>query len=363
MREQPTFRCVFLVLAACALLRPCAAAAQERTVPDTRPPIAELVERLDSPVFAAREQATADLLSRRDLTLENAEWLLTEPGLSPEQRLRLERVALEVFARGPRAALGIRFPPESREGVRIQEVLGEFPASEVLRAGDRIIEADGLPISKQATFRAAILSHAPGEVMAMRLIRNGERLRIDVPLGSFANLSGAASPRPGDLLAAWTLRQAREAAPRTTELIVPKAGVLHGTSADAPPLPEPGSRAWGKVFATADAPRGLIVGGQMRETIDLSLSQLTAMDASRSLTLEDLQTGGPADLAVQITLLRNQRELVLGDIDRIIGLLERGNLDAAARAMMRRRLEDERRMRLVLEEQIRMLDEARRAKP
>ena len=364
MCEQPTFRCVFLVLAACALVLPCGVAAQERTVPDTRPPIAELVDRLDSPVFAAREQATADLLSRRDLTLENAEWLLTEPDLSPEQRLRLERVALEVFARGPRAALGIRFPPESREGVRIQEVLGEFPASEVLRAGDRITEADGLPITRQATFRAAILSHDPGEIMAMTLVRNGERLKVDVPLGSFAKLSGAASPRPGDLLAAWTLRRARQA--RDTPLppaglIMPKAWKLRGE--EASPLPEPGSRAWEAIFATADAPRGLIVGGQMRETIDLSLSQLAAMDASRALTLEDLQTGGPADLAAQITLLRNRRELIRDDIDRITGLLERGNLDAAARAMMRRRLEDERQMLLVLEEQMRMLDEARRAKP
>lgn len=358
MPNSPIHR-VRLVVAACALALPCVAGAQERTVPDTRPPVAELVARLASPIFAARQQATADLLDRRDLTLDAAEWLLTAPDLSPEQRLRLEAVALGVFARGPRAALGIRFPPEGNGGVRIQEVLGGFPASDVLRAGDRIIEADGLPMARQATFRASILSHAPGEVMVMTLVRNGETIEVDVPLGSFARLTGAASPRPGDLLAAWTLRQSRQTTPGEDEPIVPTAGAQQ----DEPLFPEQGSRAWAEVYATSDSPRGLLVGGQTRESVDLSLSQLTAMDASRGLTLEDLQAVGPADIAVQISLLRQRRELIQDTIRQVTELLERGNLDGAARAMMHRRLDIERQKLLVLEEQVRMLDEARRVKP
>lgn len=346
-------------LALWALVLPGAALGQVRTIPDTRPPIAELVARLDAEVFAARRQATADLLGRGDLTLDVAEWLATEPDLSPEQKLRLERLALEVFGRGPRAAVGIRFPPEGDTGVRIQEVLPGFPASDVLRAGDRIVEADGLAITQQATFRAAILSHSPGEVMAMKLVREGETLEVDVPLDSFGRLVGAAAPRPGDLLAAWTLRRSRDGASPTGEPIVPE----RRSPGDESVPPEPGTRAWESAFATPDGPRGLRVGGQVRESIDLSLSQLAAMDASRALTLEDLQAGGAADLSVQISLLRDRRGLILDDIERIADLIEGRNLDAAGRAMMRRRLDDERQMLVVIEEQIRMLDEARRARP
>ncbi len=360
---RPQTHRALLVVAAFAVLLPCAATAQVRTVPDTRPTVAELVDRLDSPVFAARRQATTDLLIRRDLTLDAAEWLLTDTSLSPEQRLRLERVALEVFARGPRAALGIQFPRESRDGVRIEAVLDEFPASAMLRAGDRITEADGLPITRQATFRAAILSHDPGEVMVMKLVREGEELEFGVLLGSFARLNVTASPRPGDLLAAWTLRQARQVSLLPAEPIVPKPAVRGGDDTEQLRLPEPGTRAWDSAFATGDAPRSLLVGGQMRETVDLSLSQLAVMDASRAITLEDLQASGPADIAIQITLLRNRRELILSDIKRYTQLIEGGKINGAARAMKRQQLAIERQKLLVLEEQMRMLDEARRVKP
>lgn len=336
-----------------------AAVAQNRTVLDTRPPIAELIARLDSPVFAARSRAMVDLLQREDLTLDAAEWLLTAPDLSAEQRLRLERVALEIFARGPRGAVGIRFPPEADGPVRIQDVLAGFPASVVLRAGDQILEADGMAMTRQAIFRAAILSHAPGEVMPMTLLRDGARLEVEVQLSSFAALTGAAPPRPGDLLAAWTLRRARDRVEPLDAPIVPRPAPVIGADA----LHEPGSRAWESAFATGDAPAGLRVGGQARESIDRSLTQLAAADASRALTLEDLQDNGEADLAVQIVSLRERRQRMLEDIDRIGALIDGPNLDARGRAMMRRRLEEERQMLQVLEEQIRMLEEARKARP
>ncbi len=353
-QRRPT---LLLTITACLAWGSGAALAQNRTVLDTRPPIAELIARLDSPVFAARSRAMVDLLQREDLTLDAAEWLLTEPDLSAEQRLRLERVALEIFARGPRGAVGIRFPPEADGPVRIQDVLDGFPASGVLRAGDQILEADGMAMARQATFRAAILSHAPGELMPMTLLRDGARLEVEVPLSSFAALTGAAPPRPGDLLAAWTLRRARDQVEPLDAPIVPSPAPVDGA------LPEPGSRAWESAFATGDAPPGLRVGGQPRESIDRSLTQLAAADASRALTLEDLQDNGEADLAVQIVSLRERRQRMLEDIDRIGALIDGPNLDARGRAMMRRRLEEERQMLQVLEEQIRMLNEAQRARP
>jgi hypothetical protein len=344
-------------LAAC--LAAGTASAQDGGTLDTRPPATELIARLDSPVFAARQRALADLLGRDELTLDAAEWMLTEPTLSPEQRLRLERLALEVFARGPRAAVGIRFPPETEGPVRIQEVLAGFPASVVLRAGDQILDADGMSMVRQATFRAAILSHAPGEVMPMTVLREGASFEVQVPLASFAALTGAAPPRPGDLLAAWTLRRARDAIEPLDAPVVPEPTTPEGAAG----LPEPGSSAWASAFGTGDAPPGLRMGGQGRESIDRSLIQLAAADASRALTLEDLQDNGEADLAVQVASLRERRQRVLGDLERIGALIEGPNLDARGRAMMRFRLEEERQMLQVIEEQIRMLDEARHARP
>lgn len=336
---------------------PAVALGQGGQIPDTRPPLDEVVARLDSPVFTAREQASYDLLTREDLTIDEVELKLADPGLSPEQRLRLEWVALEVFRRGPRAALGIRFQPERDGGVRILDTVPDFPASRVLQPDDQIVEADGAPVTRQATFRAAILSHAPKEVMRLTIVREGRRERVDVELGSFESLIGGAGPRETDILEAWNLRRGREGALGYPDPLAPVA------LAGAPDKPEPGSASWERAYATGDAPSGVRVGGQSRDTVDLSLRQLNAMDASRALTLDDLEGAGQADLVVQISLLRDRRELVLDDLDRINQLIDGRNLDQAGRAMMRRRYDEERRTLQVIEEQIRLLEEARQRRP
>ncbi|MCC7388384.1 MAG: PDZ domain-containing protein [Phycisphaerales bacterium] len=326
-------------------------------LPDTRPPRGELIARLGSPVFAAREQAAYDLLTLEDLTVDEAELELARPGLSAEQRLRLEWVALERFRRGPRAALGIQFMSEREGSVRVQEVVPGFHAAAVLMPGDEIVEADGVKVQRQATFRAAILSHAPKDIMRLTVVRGDQRLLVEVELGSFESLAGGVGPRESDILAAWNLRRVRNGPLGHAEPLTPSP---LPTDTQKPATGEP---AWQLLYATADAPPGLRVGGQARETLDLSLTQLAAIDASRSLTLDDLQDAGDADLAVQVALLRDRRGLMLDDIDRMTQLIEGRNLDAAGRAMMRRRLEEQRQILQILEEQIRVLEEARRARP
>ncbi|MFG0260033.1 MAG: PDZ domain-containing protein [Phycisphaerales bacterium JB041] len=345
-----------------ALLAGTTAVAQRSDLPDPRPPLEEMIGWLDSPVFAARQQALVGLLERRDLDLAEIEAWRAREGLSPEQRLRLEELALQVFARGPRAALGISFPPDDRGGVRIMDVVAGFAAADLLVPGDRIISADGVALSRQAMLRAAILSHAPGERLELTVERGGEVLEISVPLGSFGNLRGAATPRPSDLVAAWSLRQIRRGvASAHGTPITPVPADLVGAAAGGD-APEPGSAEWLSVYASSDAPGGLLVGGQPRETADLSLTRLAALDASRSVTLEDPELLGNADLVLQLTILRNERSQVLDDITRIENLIGGPNLDAGGRAMMRRRLEQVREQLGVLEEQIRRIDETRRGK-
>lgn len=326
-------------------------------VPDTRPEVESLVERLDDPVFAARREAMRSLLGRRDLTLEEVDSWRQRPGLSAEQRLRLEELALQVFARGPHAALGIRFPTNERGGELVDVVAG-FPAAELLRPGDRILAADGIPVTRQAVLRAAILSHAPGEKIALTVARDEETLEVEVELGSFRELVGSASPRPSDILAAWTLRRAREGAGAPEGARLEPATSQHG---GAPPAP--GSPAWELAFAGDDAPAGVVVGGQPREGMDLSLTRLAGLDASREVTLEELQLVGDADLGLQIALVRNRIERTADDIARIQGLLEGGNLDAGGRVMMRQRLAREREQLAELEEQMRLLQERWRDSP
>ncbi|QKK09919.1 MAG: PDZ domain-containing protein [Planctomycetota bacterium] len=205
IKSTTTISCFALVV----LLAGTTASAQRDDLPDTRPPVEEMVEWLDSPVFAARQQALVALLERRDLDLVEIDAWRSREDLSPEQRLRLDELALQVFARGPRAALGISFPPDDRGGVRIMDVVAGFAAADLLVPGDRILTADGVPLSRQAMLRAAILSHAPGEHLELTVERGGEILDISVPLGSFGNLRGAATPRASDLVAAWSLRQSR----------------------------------------------------------------------------------------------------------------------------------------------------------
>lgn len=362
---MPTCARIILSIAAVALAGAGSASAQQERLPDTRQPIGEVISLFNSPLFAARRQALVSLLERRDLTLDEVDSWRHRDDLSPEQKLWLDELALQVFARGPRAALGISFPPDDRGGVRIMNVVAGFPAADLLVAGDRILAADGLPLSRQAMLRAAILSHSPGEILELRVEREGKTLDISVPLGSFGNLRGAASPRPSDLVAAWTLRQTRDGAEQRGEPIAP-APYKPGTTGSLPPDNEdtdPDSAGWLAVYASGDAPDWLVLGGQPRETADLSLTRLAALDASRAVTIEDPELLGNADLVLQLAILRNERTQSLEDIQRLEALIGGGNLDAGGRAMMRRRLDQEREQLAVLEEQIRLVDKARRGKP
>lgn len=319
------------------------------SLPDTRIPIEEMVRRLDAEVFAAREQATLDLFRRSDLTLAWAESRLEEPGLTAEQRLRLEQVALAAFARGPWAAVGIQFAPSDAGGQRITDTVQGFDAARVLQPGDVVLSADGQPVFSQRSFKAAILSRDPGGTMRMEILRGGERAEVEFELGSYSQLRSPMSPQPGDLLAAWSLRRSRVSGGVPAGVIIP--------TLDAESMPEiwpgRGSAAWDEAFASPDAPSGLVIGGQSREGVDLSLKQLTSAEASR----RDAIMGPSGDPMGQRAVLRQERDSMLAQIASAQRYIQVHNLDDLQRAQVQLRLVELADRLREIDDQLRALDE------
>jgi hypothetical protein len=324
-----------------------------RELPDTRPPVQELLARLDDPIFSVRERATFDLANRDDFTLERAEEMLAAPALSPEQRLRLGAAALAVFMRGPRAAMGISFGlgGDAQPAV-VEQPQGGFHAEEVLRHGDHIIEADGVPVTEQAMFRALILSHAPGDTMRLRIMRGGAELGVDVILGSFADLR-TGTPREGDVLRAWRLRQARAGGGGAGAPIVPEP---HAGGPDGEAL-ERDTQEWRAVFASGDAPGSVVLGGQARQSADLSLAEIAGRDASRA-RIAAAGDRGQDDLEVQVAWFRRQRSMGLEELAGLEARLANEGLTRVERQSIERDMERMRALIAGTEQQIRALENA-----
>ncbi len=184
---------------------------------------AGLVEALDAPTLAERDAATARLLGDAALTLGDIEHLLATGSLSWEQRLRLESVGLALFARGPRAGLGVQFGRPVEGGAPLNAVIAGFPAAALLKPGDIVRSIDGQPVINTAHMGSIILSHDPGDSLAMVIDRPtapapnpdtpppAERLKLNVPLGRFADLNNGL-PSPDRLWSAYRQRLARAGA-------------------------------------------------------------------------------------------------------------------------------------------------------
>jgi len=211
-----TFQRMALILLAPLLAFAMAARAALPAPPDAEtgslsPDLLESIERLDSADWQTREAADYELRDDDEVSLRDLEIALQTLDLSPEQRLRLLRVAGEEFLRVPRAAMGIRSSgaagPGAGAGVEIiPAAQAGFHAHEVLNPGDRIVEADGVRIREFDDLRAAILRHDAGGVMQVTLIRMGRRMHVEVQLGDYGNLNNAAGLEPRILSRAWDLR-------------------------------------------------------------------------------------------------------------------------------------------------------------
>lgn len=176
--------------------------------PGAEPPdagaVAGLIDELGSDSWAARETATATLMTIGSLAQDEILAAMARADLSTEQRLRLTRVAAARFRNEPLGGLGVSFGNSSEGGVQIQAVVNGFPAAQILRAGDVILAIDDEMVGGQDHVRAEILSREPGTLLPVLVRRDRTVLDLRLPLGAYANLDGAAAL--DEMTVAWAMR-------------------------------------------------------------------------------------------------------------------------------------------------------------
>jgi len=149
--------------------------------------IEDLVRALASDDLGQREAASDALRREPAITLKDIEAALGTPGLSHEAWHRLYAAARERFMTDPRPALGVQFQQNGLRPV-IGQVFRNFPAAEVIRVGDLVVEVDGVPLDTYQDARAIILARDPEDELPMTLLRGGELVRVSVRLGRFDDL-------------------------------------------------------------------------------------------------------------------------------------------------------------------------------
>lgn len=173
------------------------------------------IERLGDPSWSVREAATETLSAvgiggdeaARDAAILAA---LGREDLGEEVRLRLTRIAMIRFRSAELGGLGVSFGNSSEGGVQIQNVVRGFPAEGILQPGDVIVAINDQMIGGQEHLRAEILSRRPGERLPVLVRRDRTVLELDLPLGAYGNLEGAASLDDSMVLWAMRLRYARD---------------------------------------------------------------------------------------------------------------------------------------------------------
>lgn len=166
-----------------------------------------LIEALDHPEYAQRERATQDLTEAIGNDLKRLEALIRDRELSPEQYARLEAIGWELFRRGPRAGLGVSFGASVPRGVQIAGTVQGFNAADVLLPADIILEMDGRELDSIDLMRYLIVARDPGDVMRLKVVRQGREIDARVQMGSFQQLNGRPTQmEPGVLEGAWSVR-------------------------------------------------------------------------------------------------------------------------------------------------------------
>lgn len=168
--------------------------------------VAAMVDRLNAPEWVEREAAAETLATTEDVSLDAIAAALGRADLSAEQRVRLVGIAAARFRFEPMGGLGVSFGSATEGAVQILDTVknGRFPASDILRPADVIVAVGDTMIGGQDHLRAEILSRRPGEVLSVLVRRERVMLRLELPLGRFDELDGAASL--DDETIAWATR-------------------------------------------------------------------------------------------------------------------------------------------------------------
>lgn len=202
------------VISAVVGLAVIAAVSHAQDVQRSEQRLSQLVSLLDDPSWIVREQSMQMIGNPNEgFELSMIAPMLERDDLSAEARHRLWIASRELFGRTTKAGLGVGFGAMRDGGVEIRTVVQEvdqFPAAAMLVPGDLIVRADGQPLMESDDLRAMILSHDPGESMNV-IIERGERvLDLDLPLGSYKFLRGAAPISPHIAERAIRLRWMRQ---------------------------------------------------------------------------------------------------------------------------------------------------------
>ncbi len=91
-------------------------------------------------------------------------------------------------------------------GVSLAFLQPGFPASQVLKIGDRVIAAAGVTIDTWETMRAVIISRDPGDEIPITVVREGATLNLTVGLGDFTRLREPINLDALILNEAWRMR-------------------------------------------------------------------------------------------------------------------------------------------------------------
>ncbi len=140
------------------------------------PALRAIVQQLEDPSFAVREQATKQLIENAPDKMQLYALLYGEETLTPEQRYRLLGALRESLLSIPRGAVGISMQPfQPMMGgpmeIRVTELIPGLPAERVLKIGDRITQVDGQPLAMFDDLQFRVQSKKPGEKVSLVIKR------------------------------------------------------------------------------------------------------------------------------------------------------------------------------------------------
>lgn len=152
------------------------------TLPDER---RQAMGRLAFTAVLVRPAVWADVA--RALVIREAEVLPREEalphGMSQQEMNELNRRLIEesklVAAMVALRAAGYS-ASVSGQGAEVISLIEGFPAQGTLRPGDVVVEADGQPIQTATELVEAIRRHQVGERVRLAVVRNGERVEVEV---------------------------------------------------------------------------------------------------------------------------------------------------------------------------------------
>jgi len=171
------------------------------------------------------------------------------------------------------------------QGVVVDNVLEDSPADAAgLKRGDVIVEVDGEAMRDSAHLRSTIANFGPDTEVALTVVRNGERAKVDVTLTELPDELAAGTARPRlapedeEPAEAEVLRKLGiERAETMTESLARRAGVPFQSGVRVVEVRR------GSIAATEGLRPGMLITAVQGQTVD-DLGELTEQLSRRDLT-------------------------------------------------------------------------------